>query len=85
MSGGYTKWVNTPTESECGEIQGGYQEAFEFWIHIQFNQVSEKRYNATAERFDDLPGVSGFFRFLCIHTLTREDGNYVLRKTHGNG
>jgi hypothetical protein len=76
--------VNTPTESECEVIQAGYQEAFNFWLHVQFNPVSEKRYITTAERFDYLPGVSGFFRFLCTHTLTREDGNYVLRRTHGN-
>jgi hypothetical protein len=65
-------------------IQAGYQEAFNFWLHVQFNPVCEKRYVTTAERFDYLPGVSGFFRYLCTHTLTLEDGNYVLRRTHGN-
>jgi hypothetical protein len=84
-SGPYTKGGrprDTPTPSECEEIQDGYQEAFDFWLKAQFRTYSEKRYNATAERFDELPGVSGYFRFLCLHTVTKEGKWYVLRRTH---
>jgi hypothetical protein len=72
----------TPTPSECEEIQAGFQEAFDFWLKAQFRTYSERRYNATAERFDELPGVSGYFRFLCLHTVTKEGKWYVLRRTH---
>ena len=73
---------NTPTQSECSEIQHGYQEAFDFWLRAQFEDIPEEEYVDTAELFDELPGVSGYFRFLCLHTVTAEDGGYVLRKTY---
>jgi hypothetical protein len=78
------KWPqrSTPSPSECGEIEDGYQEAFDFWLTVQFKTYSEKKYNARAEYFDELPGVSGYFRFLCLHTVTREGDMYVLRRTH---
>ncbi len=73
---------NTPTPSECSEIQHGYQEAFDFWLRAQFEDIPEEEYVDTAELFDELPGVSGYFRFLCLHTVTTEEGGYVLRKTY---
>jgi hypothetical protein len=73
---------DTPTQSECSEIQHGYQEAFDFWLKAQFEDIPEEEYVDTAELFDELPGVSGYFRFLCLHTVTREEGGYVLRKTY---
>ena len=78
------KWPDrsTPTPSECEEITDGYQEAFDFWLVVQFKTFSEKKYNAKAEYFDELPGVSGYFRFLCLHTLSQEGDAYVLRRTH---
>jgi hypothetical protein len=72
----------TPTASECSEIQHGYQEAFNFWLKVQFEDVPEEEYCDTAELFDELPGVSGYFRFLCLHTVSEERGGYVLRKTY---
>jgi hypothetical protein len=72
----------TPTASECSEIQHGYQEAFDFWLRVQFEDVPEEEYCDTAELFDELPGVSGYFRFLCLHTVSEERGGYVLRKTY---
>ena len=73
---------DTPTQSECSEIQHGYQEAFDFWLRVQFEDIPEEEYVDTAELFDELPGVSGYFRFLCLHTVTTEEGGYVLRKTY---
>ncbi len=73
---------NTPTPSECSEIQHGYQEAFDFWLRAQFEDIPEEEYNDTAELFDELPGVSGYFRHLCLHTVTEEQGGVVLRKTY---
>ena len=73
---------NTPTPSECSEIQHGYQEAFDFWLRVQFEDIPEAEYVDTAELFDELPGVSGYFRFLCLHTVTKEGRGYVLRKTY---
>jgi hypothetical protein len=74
---------DTPTTSECSEIQHGYQEAFDFWLRVQFEEVPEAEYCDTAELFDELPGVSGYFRFLCLHTVSEERGGYVLRQTYG--
>ncbi len=71
---------NTPTPSECDEIQDGYLEAWYFWVAVQCNLISKKRYIATADRFDDLPGVSGYFRFLCLHDLVYENGLYRLHR-----
>jgi hypothetical protein len=73
---------DTPTQSECSEIQHGYQEAFDFWLRVQFEDVPEAEYCDTAELFDELPGVSGYFRFLCLHTVSKEGEGYVLRKTY---
>ncbi len=73
---------NTPTPSECSEIQHGYQEAFDFWLRAQFENIPEPEYIDTAELFDELPGVSGYFRFLCLHTVVKEGDGYVLFKTY---
>ncbi len=73
---------STPTPSECSEIQNGYQEAFDFWLQVQFDDIPEDEYIEAAEGFDELPGVSGYFRFLCLHTLSWEGDAYVLRRTH---
>jgi hypothetical protein len=75
-------YCNTPTPSECEELEGGYRKAFDFWLHVQFNRVSSKRYIQRANYFDALPGVSGFFRHLCLYDLTCEQGYYVLRKLY---
>jgi hypothetical protein len=72
----------TPTQSECSEIQHGYQEAFDFWLRVQFEDIPEEEYVDTAELFDALPGVSGYFRFLCLHTITTEERGYTLWKTY---
>ena len=72
----------TPTASECSEIQHGYQEAFDCWLRVQFEDVPEEEYVDTAELFDELRGVSGYFRFLCLHTVYTEGDGYVLRKTY---
>ncbi len=73
---------NTPTPSECSEIQHGYQEAFDFWVRVQFEDIPEEEYVDTSELFDELPGVSGYFRFLCLHTVTKEEHGYTLWKTY---
>jgi hypothetical protein len=73
---------DTPTQSECSEIQHGYQEAFDFWLRVQFEDIPEEEYVDTAELFDELPGVSGYFRFLCLHTITTEEGGHTLWKTY---
>ncbi len=73
---------NTPTHSECSEIQHGDQEAFDFWMKVQFEDIPEEEYVDTAELFDELPGVSGYFRFLCLHTVTKEEHGYTLWKTY---
>ncbi len=73
---------STPTPSECEEIQYGYQEAFDFWLRAQFENIPEPEYIDTAELFDELPGVSGYFRFLCLHTVVKEGDGYVLFKTY---
>jgi hypothetical protein len=73
---------HTPTQSECSEIQHGYQEAFDFWLRVQFEDIPEEEYVDTAELFDELPGVSGYFRFLCLNTITTEEGGYTLWKTY---
>jgi hypothetical protein len=73
---------STPTPSECSEIQHGFQEAFDFWLRVQFEDVSDEDYVEAAKGFGELPGVSGFFRHLSLHTITCEDNYFVLRKTY---
>jgi hypothetical protein len=68
--------------AEAVEIQHGYQEAFDFWLRVQFEDVPEAEYCDTAELFDELPGVSGYFRFLCLHTVSHEGDGYVRRRTY---
>ena len=44
--------------------------------------IPEPEYIDTAELFDELPGVSGYFRFLCLHTVIKDGDGYVLYKTY---
>jgi hypothetical protein len=60
---------STPTPSECDEAEDVYQEVWYFWIEVQFKQVSKKRYNTTATRFDRCPLSSAYFRELCLYDL----------------
>ena len=65
--------MDTPTASECGEIQQThndlYQVAFWFWVELQLGRVHAGRFLKTTKNFDRVPGVGEYFRLLCHYNL----------------
>jgi hypothetical protein len=64
--------MQTPTISEREEFDEAYHVAWEFWIELNTHWVPENRYRETTEWLDSLPGVSEYFRSLCLFDLHGE-------------
>jgi hypothetical protein len=77
--------METPTASECGEIEQKHQDlytvAFWFWVELQLGRVHAGRFLKTTKKFDRVPGVCEYFRTLCHYNLKlSQEGIYSVSK-----
>ncbi len=76
---------DTPTPSECGEIERQhhdlYTTAFWFWVELQLGFVHAGRFLKQTKKNDRVPGVDKYFRDLCHYDLTQSSsGIWVVSK-----
>ena len=66
-------FADTPTPSECGEIEQAHHElyvkAWWFYVELQLGRVHAGRFLRETKKIDRVPGVDKYFRDLCHSNL----------------
>jgi hypothetical protein len=66
-------FADTPTPSECGEIEQAHHElyvkAWWFYVELQLGRVHAGRFLRETKKIDRVPGVDKYFRDLCHYNL----------------